>query len=270
MALKRASIIAVSSAAFALVAYAAPTHAWGRSGHRDVCLTAWEQMTEPTRSAVLDLLEIKTSDEFAAACYWADEVRPKRPETGPWHYINIPKDARSIDLDRDCPLPASCVVREIDRKAAILKSPAPKVERAEALKFLSHFVGDLHQPLHVGFREDLGGNKIEVIFLGKKTNMHALWDWGLLETPMSALENLEPHVTITSRLNRPHWRGGTVQDWAQETLWRMRSPAMGYLGNPGGLEFGEAYVNQNYPIAKEQVEKAGVRLGDLLNQILAQ
>ena len=243
-------------------------NAWGRGGHRAVCITAWEEMAAPTRAAALDILEIPAAEQFADSCYWADEVRPQRPATGPWHYINIPKDARAIDLARDCPLPASCIVREIERFAAILKSDAPKPQRAEALKFLAHFVGDLHQPLHVGFAEDRGGNEIAVTYLGRKTNMHALWDWGLLETPASALENLEPHITISARLNRPHWRGGTPQDWAQETLWRMRSPVTGYLGNPGGLAFDEVYVRQNYPVAREQIEKAGVRLAEIFNGAL--
>jgi hypothetical protein len=243
--------------------------AWGRGGHRAVCLTAWGELSAPTRAAVLDLLGITTPEQFADSCYWADEVRPQRPLTGPWHYINIPKDARAIDLERDCPLPASCIVREIDRHAATLKDAASKTERAEALKFLAHFVGDLHQPLHVGFAEDRGGNEISLTFLGRRTNMHALWDWGLLEAPAPPPDLSYPHVKAAlHRLARSRWKAGTPADWAQETLWLMRAPATGYVGNPGGLEFGDVYVAQNYPVAGAQVEKAGVRLAYLLEDVL--
>jgi hypothetical protein len=218
---------------------------------------------------VTDILDFGADQDLADSCYWADEVRPQRPKTAPWHYINIPKDARSIDLELDCPLPTSCVVREIDRQAAILKSAALKAERAEALKFLAHFVGDLHQPLHVGFAQDRGGNEISLTFLDCKTNMHALWDWGLLAAPPPPTGLSYPHVKAAlHRLKRSRWPKGTVGDWAQETLWLMRSPATGYVGNLGGLESGEVYVKQNYTIAQEQIEKAGVRLAALLNQVL--
>lgn len=263
---------ALKFSAFAALSllWASDALAWGRGGHRGVCLTAWAQMTEPTRAAVLELLEIETADQFAESCYWADEVRPKRPQTGPWHYINIPEDARSIDLERDCPLPASCVVREVERQTEILKSAVPKAERAEALKFLAHFIGDLHQPLHVGFKEDRGGNEIALTFLGRKTNMHALWDWGLLEAPPPEPDLSYPHVKAALHgLARSRWKSGTVHDWAQETLWLMRSPATGYVGNPGGLEFGEVYLTQNYRVAHEQVEKAGVRLASYLERSLS-
>lgn len=243
--------------------------AWGRVGHREVCLQAWEEMREPTRAAVVDLLDIQTADQFADSCYWADEVRPDRPNTGPWHYIYIPKHARAIDLDRDCPLPASCIIREIDRHAEILESDAPKLEQAEALKFLAHFVGDLHQPLHVGFAEDRGGSDIEITFLSKKTNMLALWDWGLFETP--APVDMTPNLTrALRRLNRDRWIEKTALEWAEESMWIMRTPATGYVGNPGGQSFGATYVKQNHPVAKEQIERAGGRLGHKLNQIFDQ
>jgi hypothetical protein len=83
------------------------------------------------------------------------------------------------------------------------------------------------------------------------------------------IENQTPHFKITARYKKRKWPQGTPLDWAQETLWLMRTPAAGYLGNPSGLIFDEVYVQQNYPIAQEQIEKAGVRLDTVLNQALA-
>lgn len=150
-----------------------------------------------------------------------------------------------------------------------LESDAPKPERAEALKFLAHFVGDIHQPLHVGFAEDRGGREIELTFLGKKTNMRALWDWGLLDAP--APVDLTPSLTrAMRRLNRSRWIEKTTLQWAEESMWIMRTPATGYVGNPGGQRFDATYVKQNYPVAREQIERAGVRLGHMLNQLFDQ
>jgi hypothetical protein len=258
----------LSGMAILALFYTGSASAWGRGGHRAICVTAWSDFSEDTRAQVRSLLDLQGADQFAEACFWADDVRLKRPKTGPWHYVNIPKDARSIELERDCRAPASCLIEQIERQAVRLSSGAPKWERAEALKYLAHFVGDLHQPLHVGFAEDRGGNEISLRFLGRKTNMHALWDWGLLETPAPPADVTYPHLKAAlHKLQRSRWSKGSVHDWAQETLWVMRAPATGYVGNPGGLDFGDVYVSQNQPVARAQIEKAGLRLAALLNSL---
>lgn len=231
-------------------------------------MTAWTELSEATRGEIRSLLDVTTPEQFAKTCTWADDVSIARPETAAWHFIHIPKDARAIDLARDCPPPVSCVVDQIERSAAVLDSKADKPLRADALKFLTHLVGDLHQPLNVAFAADGGGARINVVFLGNKTTMRALWEWGLLQVPASALAAAEPHTTIGGRSRRIHWREGGPRDWAQDTLWVMRSAPTAYVGNPGGLELGELYVQQNYPIAQDQLEKAGIRLALLLGRLL--
>jgi len=245
--------------------WANPAFAWGPEAHRTVCLVAWGELSESGRAALRDLLALQSSEQFADTCTWADDVRTERPETAPWHFIVIPKTARSIDLGRDCPATTSCVVDQIEKQAARLKSDIPKTQRAEALKFLAHLVGDLHHPLHVGFAEDQRGQTIEVTFLGRPTNMRALWDEGLLEGPAPRPVGPTPHLNKALReLNRSRWGAGTVHDWAQETLWLMRTPSTGYVGNPGGVAFDEVYAAQNTPVAVDQLEKAGIRLAELL------
>lgn len=255
-------------AVLSLLSSLSPAKAWDANGHRMACLKAWREMSEPARAGVSDLLAVKTAEDFANTCTWADEIAAERPDTAGWHFVNIPKGARNVDLARDCKNPGSCVVEQVERQAAIVGSDAPKATRAEALKFLAHILADLHQPLNVAFAEDRGGRDIKITFLGQATNMHDLWDSRLLTAPDPPSRGYTPFLQdMNDRYNRERWTVGTVRDWAHETMWVMRAPPTGYVGNPGGLEFDELYVKQNYLIATDQIDKTGVRLAFLLNGI---
>jgi len=246
-----------------------PAAAWGPAGHRKVCEFAWIALTDAAKTKVLALLNLKTPQDFVESCTWADAVQIERPGTSAWHYVHIPADARTIDLARDCPQPASCVIEKIEHYASVLKDTEVKVERAEALKFLIHLVADLHQPLNVGIAADRGGRDIPVVFMGRPTTLFDVWERELLEVSDPPIPDYTPYLReLTDRYNRERWTGQTVRAWAQETLWVMRDTPTGYLGNPGGLELGPLYVTQNYPVAAEQVEKAGVRLAELLETAL--
>lgn len=249
-------------------ALSAPAYAWDAAGHRMACMKAWRELADPARAAVSDLLGVKTPDEFAGACAWADEIAAERPGTIGWHFINIPKTAREVDLARDCKTPASCVVEQIDRQTEIVAGTGPKAARAEALRFLAHLMADLHQPMNVAFAEDHGGRDIKITFLGQRADMHALWEALLLRAPNPPSRGYTPFLQeMADRHNRERWTIGTTKDWAEETLWVMRAPPTGYIGNPGGLAFDEIYVEQNYLIATDQIDKAGVRLAFVLNGI---
>lgn len=233
------------------------------------CVKAWSEMADAVRTKVSTLLDITAEGQFADSCAWADEILVARPETAAWHEIYIPKDARNVDLARDCPRTTSCIVAEVERQATIVASGAAKSARAEALKFLAHLIADLHQPLRVGFAEDRGGRDIEVTFLGRKTTLRTLWDSELLLAPNPPSHGYTAFLQqLTDRYNRERWSMGTPRDWAEETMWLMRAPPTGYVGNPGGLAFDEIFVKQNYLIAVDQVDKAGVRLAFILNEIL--
>ena len=242
-----------------------PARAWGDLGHRMVCDRTWEELTEEARAKVLDILDLKTQEEFADSCNWADAYREEHRETGPWHYISVPKGARDVSVERDCPIDTSCAVREIDRQFQILISAAPKAERAMALKFLAHFVGDLHQPLHTGYAEDRRGSMIPVQLLGKEWSMHGIWDYALVESPPMGTEFLRPATRVDrtfADVNAPPIR------WATESLDILRSAATSYVGNPGGLKLDEVYIQQNRPIAMERIAQAGVRLAHRLEQAM--
>src|SRR5262249_30504658 len=134
---------------------------------------------------IRELLALENVTTLADVSTWADYVRLQRRETGPWHYVNIPirhqlNATEAYDKERDCPLD-NCVVAQILKFEAVLKEKtALPVQRLEALKFLVHFIADIHQPLHCSDNHDRGGNDLRYEYSGNPTNLHAVWDTGIL------------------------------------------------------------------------------------------
>lgn len=247
-----------------LAAAAGPAAAWDRAGHRLACAITLDVMSPGTRDRAFDLLDIGAPEDFLEMCTWAERLKAAQPETAAWHMMHVPRDADAIDLARDCPDPQSCVVRRIDYDLVVLKSDAPKEDKATSLKLLMHLVADLHQPLNIAFAEDGHGADIPATFLGRPTTLYDIWNADLLDA--DRVEAGNSHETL--------WLAHEVQthvtplEWARESFFIMRGPAAGYVGNPGGLAFDKTYVQQNRPIAMGQIEKAGVRLGLMLNDAL--
>lgn len=245
--------------------------AWGADGHRFVCTVASYEMNEPTRAAVKRLLHIDSREQFAELCTWADEAVAQRPETAGWHRMYVPKDAHTVDLARDCADPNRCVIAVLERNAQVLRGIAADTAKAEALKFVMHLVGDLHQPLNVGYADDGGGAGISAVFRGRTTTIREVWEDGLLKArPESWRETAESYDKRFTYVERRQWPAGTPLDWANESLYIVRTPATGYLGNPGGLEFGDLYIRQNQLIAIRRMSQAGVRLATMLNKIFGE
>ncbi|MCC7294091.1 MAG: S1/P1 nuclease [Phycisphaerales bacterium] len=237
---------------------------WGKDGHRIVADLASRWLTDRTRTEVEDLLR---GESLAEVSTWADAVRdePAYRATAPWHYVNIPKDAEAYDEKRDCPK-AGCVVSAIRKQAETLKDvQAPREQRVEALKFLVHFVGDVHQPLHAGLAEDRGGNEIVVDLLGERKNLHEVWDSDLVERahrPWKAYaDELSRRMTDDQR---KAWNSPDPAQWATESHKLALSHAYA-VGAEGAL--GEAYMDRARPVVEDRLTAAGVRLAALLNSI---
>jgi hypothetical protein len=153
--------------------------AWGRQGHIIVAEIAEQYFQVITTRQVRELLGLENVTTLADVSVWADYVRLQRPETAPWHYVNIPGQVPSGEpsayaFDRDCP-GGNCVVAKINDFVRVLEDPmaSSSLARLEALKFLVHLVGDIHQPLHC-IKDDRGGNEIRVVSNKKLTNLHAM------------------------------------------------------------------------------------------------
>lgn len=153
-----------------------PVFAWGTQAHQVIAGLAMAQLTPQARHQVESLLAFESGATLMSVSTWADETR--NPATAPWHYVNFPRDSCTYEMSRDCP-DGKCVIGAIDAQTAILKSNATDEKRLNALKYLVHLVGDVHQPLHAGYLDDKGGNTYQLQVLRRVTNLHALWDSGL-------------------------------------------------------------------------------------------
>ncbi|CUS42732.1 Endonuclease [hydrothermal vent metagenome] len=149
-------------------------HSFESRGHAIICQIAYDQLTPKTQAKVDALVSLSPNQTFSTGCSWPDKVRDQTAfkHTKPWHYINVDRSATSVNAD-DCPRDG-CVVSAIaEMEERLVKAPATDWQ---ALFFLGHFIGDIHQPLHVSYGDDWGGNKVKVHLDNEKTNLHAVWD----------------------------------------------------------------------------------------------
>jgi len=241
--------------------------AWGPEGHSAVARIAAQNLTPQARDKIQALLT--PHETLAVISSWADDVRNDHPETGPWHYIDIPLAASAIDMARECPS-GNCVVQKIEDFEAVLKDKsASEASRREALEFVVHYVGDLHQPLHCSDNNDKGGNMVQVIFFGRPDNLHAVWDSGIIRREKQWGDQLA--TTLNQRITpeqKKAWARGSVQDWALESHAVAVKVVYGRLpqGSPPNLS--DDYANAMLPVVEEQLEKAGIRLAYMLNEAL--
>jgi hypothetical protein len=247
-----------------------PARAWGTQGHRIACEIAYRRLSDEGRALVYRLRQGDRDATFAESCMWADRVR-EATGTGAYHYVNIPPAADGFDMDRDCPAPRRCVTWAVVHYAGILQdAERPRSERAEALKYLGHFVVDLHQPLHVGLLSDRGGNRTRVVFDGKAdVNLHSLWDTGVLERagliwPRAAVE-LDGMITAAQATA---WSETDVREWTRESRALVkevvyRTPTGGEVVS--GSELDERYLERALVVSQQRLQTAGIRLAHLIN-----
>jgi hypothetical protein len=244
---------------------ALPTARWWDLGHRIVARIADLRLAPHTRDAVRDILE---GQSMADASVWADNIKNYRHDADPLHYVNIPIRATTYIPSRYCPN-GRCIITAIEHDRQMLADPASSRDaRAEALRFLIHFMGDLHQPLHDGDNGDRGGNQRQVIFLGHPTDLHKVWDGELID---SSGMNQERYFTYLrgqmGSMDLIALERGTVVDWAMEGHRLAAEDAYGRLPRNGRI--GRAYVDANRPVIDHQLIAAGVRLAKVLNDALA-
>jgi nuclease S1 len=242
--------------------------AWGTVGHRASAIVAEARLTPAARSKVRELLD--PDETLAAASLWADEHRRDVPGSGAWHYVNVPLDEVHYD-PRFCPA-TGCVVSKIhELRTMLTNDAAPRDERRQALRLLVHLVEDLHQPLHVGNRNDRGGNDLQVQFFGRGTNLHRLWDDDIVERHSTEESTWVAELDALAKTDAARaWTKGTVESWADESLALARrayaSPGSAEPLRPGA-KLGQDYFDDALPAVRRRLAQAAVRLASMLNEI---
>jgi hypothetical protein len=226
------------------------------------------------------------SKDFVNASHWADDLRPfpAFDSFKPLHFIDNPFSTDGTALPDGVPEPDN-VVKALEDNVNILKTSTDKDEQAQALRFIIHFVGDIHQPLHCATRVtsanpqgDRGGNLVSISVAGKKTNLHSYWDGGIGSFPKTGpnfapppLSQIGPAATRAMagnpatdpkvKLNDPFNYSG----WADESFALAKSQA--YKGMQNGVTPGAAYNAASLKVARKRVAWGGYRLAALLNSI---
>jgi len=271
----QSSIIAIALAATCFLIAPRELLAWGRDGHEIVARIAEARLTSKAAAGVKELLGGEGS--IVAVANWADQIRKERDETGPWHYVDIPYEMSSYDAERDGKN-GNNIIDKLQELANVLNDrQAPREKRVEALKFVVHFMGDLHQPLHCAERNgDKGGNFRLVMFPGeqKAVNLHRIWDSTILNRAMerdklSAADYAEKlNKAVTKEQEREWLANGDVARWALESHRLAVEIVYGGIpadGPPPMID--EKYLRTAEPTIDVQLQRAGVRLAALLNRV---
>lgn len=247
-----------------------PAAAWGSLGHRLVASLAEAELDPQVRAEITALLASESDPTLAGIANWADQLRGSDPDLGRksarWHYVNIGEHDCRYDAGRDCP-GGNCVVEAIHAQTAILADRSrPEAERLQALKFVVHLIGDVHQPMHAGHAHDRGGNDYQVNYHGKGSNLHSLWDSGLLNHAglgeAEWLQRLQEQPTIGHLAENTTASPAT---WAEQACAIVQQPGV----YPDGHILDTAYYTRHLPVAEAQLRLAGARLAQTLNAALA-
>lgn len=256
--------VSLPIALLTLLLCAPPALAWGALGHRIVAQLAQKQLTATAQSQVDRLLALQGVHKLADVATWADDLRDLDPalfqQTERLHYINFRSGDCVYDPPRDC-RDGQCVVAAIDRYSAILGNRSlPEAQRAQALDFLVHFVGDVHQPLHASYRDDKGGNDYPVQWHGHGSNLHKIWDTTMLNARSLSYQAYANQLAADTRTISQ----GTPAQWAEESCRIVRNDGV----YPPTRYIDEAYVARERPVAEDRLREAGSRLAALLNREL--
>jgi hypothetical protein len=313
--MKRFGIYLFSLYVLVLLFWPSAALAWGCKGHQTVALIAEKHLTAEARQWVEKLLSENpidpklnrycggaVRDAMADAATWADDVRGER-KNGPWHYIDIPRGSKRGALEPFCGA-AGCVTKAISEQLAILKDKnADAAKRADALRYVIHFVGDLHQPLHTITNADEGGNCVPVKYFRRNAhehnhsfspNLHSVWDTAILERDAEGADPAEYADTLDALFaaDIEGWQkaGVRVEDWVWEGYDFAESVVYGDLTPKIGIEpnvtvhsctddnkigermlrqnivAGETYQEKAAPVAEKRIAEGGIRLAMILNE----
>ena len=239
-------------------------YGWGDKGHRVVAILADTHLTVQAREEVRRLLPAGTT--LADAAVWPDKEGRQITDFDRLHHVSIPDNATGYDQERDCKA-RNCMVEALKWFTSVIaNTEAPINLRLIALRYVVHLVGDMHQPLHAGRREDRNGTDIIVSYRAQTNNLHLFWDINVVEMEEGSSEQIAKRLEAsTTKEERTEWQSGDPKTWTDESFRLSRSYAY-TLGE--SVELSDEYVATALTIVRRRLVQAGVRLGWLLNNIL--
>lgn len=233
---------------------------WGKTGHRVVGEIAWNYLNPEVKEVVSHILDGRS---MAAASIWMDQIKSvsKWDYTHPWHYVTIPAGMSYEESEKN---PEGDIIKALRTIIDDLKSgDLSRKKEEQKLKMLIHLVGDIHMPLHVGDRKDRGGNQVTVIWFWEQSNLHRVWDSGMINKTLLSYTELANSINYPTQQQIEKWQHTTILDWAYES----RELLDEVYDLPKDHQINYDYMYHNYPIVQKRLLMAGVRLAGVLNNI---
>jgi len=244
----------------------AEVSAWGVTGHRVVAEIAENHLTNRAKRKLKKLIG---KQKLAYWANWPDNVRnsPEWKNTSTWHYVNIPpqetKEQFIEQLKNNNKPNIYTAIQNV--KGIIVDKNTPDADREIYLRFLVHFLGDMMQPMHTGREEDLGGNLIKIQFFKKDTNLHSLWDSGLIDNTKYSYTEYARVLDVKSKEEINQIQSGSLEDWLYES---HQAANQLYASVKPGENYSYDYQEQYQELLERQLLHAGLRLAKILNEVL--
>jgi len=239
--------------------------AWGQLGHRVVGQIAENHLNPKAHLAVKNILGHET---LAMSANWADFVKSDKAfdYLYNWHFINLDGGLTTAELQKflktDTAVNAHTKIAFLTKE--LKKKELAKDKKVMYLRILVHLVGDIHQPMHTGHREDKGGNDIKLSWFGKSSNLHSIWDSELIESQELSYTEYAKSINPSTAKQRTTWQKDPLSIWIAES-YQIASKL--YSGVTMGDKLSYRYIHDHLGTANEQLLKGGVRLAGLLNEI---
>lgn len=234
---------------------------WGKNGHRATGKIAEKHLTKRAKKKIDKLLK---GQSLAFVSTYADEIKSDRKFSKyyPWHYVNMNLDESYEEAEKN---PQGDLVTGIDVCIAVLKDKTSSEEDKNFhLKLLVHFIGDLHQPMHIGQKEDKGGNTVQVQWFGKGTNLHRVWDTNMIDDWEMSYIELADNADDLSKKQIETIEKGSIIDWVNEVHETTKEV---YSSVKVGENLRYEYSYNHFGTVRTQLQKGGIRLAKVLNDI---
>ena len=234
---------------------------WGKTGHRVTGEIAEKYLSRKSKKAIDALLN---GHSLAFVSNYADDIKSDDAyrKYGPWHYVNFPFDSTYEASEKN---ERGDIYQAIQKCIAVLKNKnAPREEKVFYLKMLVHFMGDLHQPLHIGLAEDKGGNDFQVRWFNEGTNLHTVWDSKMIDSYQMSYTELATNANPLTKKQVAAIQQGSIKDWMYESRALCKEI---YATTETGEKLSYRYMYGYMNTVRGQLQKGGIRLAAVLNQI---